>query len=241
MAEDRFEHIRSRYQDLRRQLDAGQISQTEFSERIQSLQVQDESGTWWTIHPDDGLFYRYDGSQWIADTPHELVAKEKQTRPLVNKIDDSAKTTQPAFRIKPETASRLGKISLLIPILAGTCWFLYANVLVILQAQISGEKEAGRDLFTSLFLCTIPLALIFFAKPIDRLLVPIQPYRQRFPKPFLFGAAIGIPILFALCSSTLLLYLGGETYVCNSLTILSSMIIAYVLTRDPQVKSNEQI
>jgi LysM repeat protein len=64
-----FQELQDRYEELREQFDADQISEEEFREEIEGLQIQDEQGRYWTIGAQSGQWYRYDGRQWVQETP----------------------------------------------------------------------------------------------------------------------------------------------------------------------------
>jgi LysM repeat protein len=64
-----FQELQRHYSELREQFDADQISEEEFREEIEGLQIQDEQGRYWTIGAQSGQWYRYDGRQWLQETP----------------------------------------------------------------------------------------------------------------------------------------------------------------------------
>jgi len=47
----------------------GPISEEEFRDEIEGLQIQDEQGRYWTIGAQSGQWYRYDGREWVQETP----------------------------------------------------------------------------------------------------------------------------------------------------------------------------
>lgn len=64
-----FEQAMAEYARLRQGYDSRQISGEEFGRRVQALQVQDASGTYWAIDGNSGGWLRYDGSNWVPGTP----------------------------------------------------------------------------------------------------------------------------------------------------------------------------
>jgi LysM repeat protein len=64
-----FQELQRRYDELREQFDAGEISEQEFQGEIEGLQLKDEQGRYWTIGARSGEWYRYDGRQWVQETP----------------------------------------------------------------------------------------------------------------------------------------------------------------------------
>ena len=64
-----FQGADRRYEELKRQRDAGSISEEEFDEQLKNLMVQDESGRWWVKSRKSGEWHYNDGSSWIVGTP----------------------------------------------------------------------------------------------------------------------------------------------------------------------------
>jgi len=64
-----FQELQRRYNELREQFDAGEISEEAFREEIEGLQLKDEQGRYWTIGAQSGKWYRYDGRRWVQETP----------------------------------------------------------------------------------------------------------------------------------------------------------------------------
>jgi len=69
MGEDIFEDLLLRFQDLKYQRDASQISQEQFLTEVKNLQIQDQDSTWWTIDPEHETLIYYSGERWLPDTP----------------------------------------------------------------------------------------------------------------------------------------------------------------------------
>jgi Tol biopolymer transport system component/LysM repeat protein len=64
-----FQELLERYKQLRTDFDAGRIDEEEFQDEIEGLQVKDEQGLYWTIGAQTGKWYRFDGSDWVQETP----------------------------------------------------------------------------------------------------------------------------------------------------------------------------
>ncbi|MCS7260669.1 MAG: LysM peptidoglycan-binding domain-containing protein [Anaerolineae bacterium] len=64
-----FQELLERYKQLRADFDAGKISEEEFQEEIEGLQIRDEQGYYWTIGAQSGKWYRYNGVEWVQETP----------------------------------------------------------------------------------------------------------------------------------------------------------------------------
>ncbi len=63
-----FEEVDHRYAQLKRQVDAGQITQEEFDEQLKRSMVQDDSGRWWAKSRKSGEWYYHDGRTWMRGT-----------------------------------------------------------------------------------------------------------------------------------------------------------------------------
>lgn len=64
-----FQELLDRYKKLRADFDAGKIDEEEFQEEIEGLQIRDEQGYYWTIGAQSGKWYRYNGVEWVQETP----------------------------------------------------------------------------------------------------------------------------------------------------------------------------
>lgn len=64
-----FEGLERRFNQLRQQWADGQIDQETFTRQVQSLQVQDPQGRYWTIGVQTGKWYYFDGKDWVPGTP----------------------------------------------------------------------------------------------------------------------------------------------------------------------------
>jgi LysM repeat protein len=64
-----FQDLQRQYDELREQFDAGEMSEEEFKDQLEGLQLKDEQGRYWTIGALTGKWYRYDGRRWVQETP----------------------------------------------------------------------------------------------------------------------------------------------------------------------------
>lgn len=64
-----FREADSRYVELKRQLDAGSISEEEFDAQYQELTVEDERGRLWVKSRETGEWQYRDGNSWTPATP----------------------------------------------------------------------------------------------------------------------------------------------------------------------------
>ncbi len=64
-----FQDLQRQYDELREQFDDDEISEQEFKDKLEGLQLKDEQGRYWTIGALSGKWYRYDGRRWVQETP----------------------------------------------------------------------------------------------------------------------------------------------------------------------------
>ena len=76
-----FREADRRYAELKRQHDAGSISDEEFDAQRQQLMVQDDEGRWWAKFGESGEWHYRDGSTWVRGTPpgHQGVVPDSTT------------------------------------------------------------------------------------------------------------------------------------------------------------------
>jgi len=76
-----FEDLQRRYDELREQFDAGEISEEEFKDELEGLQLKDEQGVYWTIGAQTGEWYRFDGRNWVQETPIPMTKHQGRGMP----------------------------------------------------------------------------------------------------------------------------------------------------------------
>jgi hypothetical protein len=64
-----FAEVDRRYEELKRQYDAGLINTEQFDEQLRALMIQDEQGRWWAKSRDTGAWSYHDGTRWVASDP----------------------------------------------------------------------------------------------------------------------------------------------------------------------------
>lgn len=65
----RFREVEQSVQALRQQFADGRITRSQLESELRRLMVLDDQGRWWTLGVDSSRWYRYDGREWIPDTP----------------------------------------------------------------------------------------------------------------------------------------------------------------------------
>jgi hypothetical protein len=219
MTEQDIQFLLQRYQQLRARYDAGQLDAQQLASEVSKLQARDQSGTWWTINPWNGSFLRYDGSRWVPGSPPQLRQQPVKPQP-------PPAGGQPAVPMQAK-AGWLPVVSLmgiLLPLFTSFVWFAYTSL---------SPRSEGWDCLTPLIVGGVPILLVMFQGPIDRLLLPLQPYRRKVPPALLLGLALAVPVIFGcVCSSAT--YAG---YGVLRFASVVGMLSAHILTRNPEVRS----
>ena len=68
-AEDSFEKLKKEFRQ-------GEISRTEFINRLKELRLKDDEGKFWMIGAQTGKWYYYDGKNWIRADPPSLMERK---------------------------------------------------------------------------------------------------------------------------------------------------------------------
>jgi LysM repeat protein len=91
-----YQDLQRRHDELREQFEAGEISEEEFKDELEGLQLKDEQGVFWTIGAQSGEWYRYDGRSWVQETPVPMTKHQGRgmpeyvsTRAAARKADSS--------------------------------------------------------------------------------------------------------------------------------------------------------
>jgi len=223
MTESIFEELRQRYLVLRGQYESGQLNKENFMVEVGKLQVRDKTGTWWAVDARNGNYLRYDGSSWQVGTPPSTQSARQSPAAEESSNTSTPKGKQSWFKT-PEFARFASIVVIVMPLVTAGLWFIYSSLL---------SSSEGWDCLTPLILASVPIALQVFQTPIDQLLLPIQPFRQRVTRPILLGAAFATPIVLGLI-------LGSSTstgYGAVRFTLVAGMLITHVLVHNPEVSS----
>jgi hypothetical protein len=219
MTEQDIHFLKQCYKRLRAMYDAGQLDAQQLAKEVGKLQAQDQLGNWWTLNPWDGSFLRYNGSQWIPDSPPQ-VRPQPERHPMPPARPPSAIPASDKKGWLP-LVSLLG---ILLPLFTAFIWFAYTSL---------SPRSEGWDCLTPLIIGGVPILLVMFQGPVDRLLLPLQPFRRKVPPALLLGLALAVPVIFGcLCSSAT--YAG---YGALRFASVIGMLGAHVLTRNPEVRS----
>jgi len=67
--DERFRKVEAEVNSLKKQLKAGRLSAQKFSEQLNKLMVEDDSGDWWMVGTKSDAWFRFDGQNWVQSTP----------------------------------------------------------------------------------------------------------------------------------------------------------------------------
>ena len=123
-----FQEASRRYAEFRQQFDAGEIDEEEFQDEIEGLQVQDEDGIYWTVGAQTGKWYRFDGKDWIRETPIPMT--KHKGRGIPEPVGALAEIEREPFTLPRWTYIGCGGV-VLLAVVAG---------LIILGAQFLQSK-----------------------------------------------------------------------------------------------------
>ncbi len=116
----------------------------------------------------------------------------------------------------------LGILGLVVPLATAGLWFIYSLL----------ARGEARDFLTPLILAVVPLSFVYFRRPIDRVLLPLQPLLRPIPRLLRYILAIALPLVLAyiIAAKT---YSG---YGVPRLVSLIGLVLGYVLIRNPEVR-----
>ncbi|UCF37616.1 MAG: hypothetical protein JSU96_01745 [Acidobacteriota bacterium] len=219
-----FEEAGQRFTQLRAQLESGQITEAQYAEAVNQLQVQDEAGTWWQLDPNSGSWLRWNGSIWesIESSASAAQSQPAATQPASSTGGSSSKADHAPVGVAPVG---WGQIVWDIITLGGcgamaAVWYWY-----------SGMAETAPDTKTCVTMVALPFALMVLRPWTDRLLLKLQPHITKIPRMVLLGLGLAIPFLVANQ-----LYGRYTEFEYLFRTIVISTLLTYVLFRTPLVR-----
>jgi hypothetical protein len=98
---------------------------------------------------------------------------------------------------------------------------------------LKNEGLFGVDWLTPAILVGLPPLMWLLARPLDKLLLPLQPLRRAIPMPMRLGGALALPVVLSCCLSTI----SSSGYTALHLASIASILASYVLFRSPEVRS----
>ncbi len=144
-----FREADRRCAELKRQLDAGIISEEEFDAQRKKLMVQDDEGRWWAKSRETGEWYYHDESGWIRGTPQGYQpyqasptddTQEQQAQPEQNEGSQSRRAA------REDDKPRWRRRWVILPILLLLLTLLGGSAYALIRATNANEDVAIPDL-----------------------------------------------------------------------------------------------
>jgi len=236
-----FAEAQQRYQQLAAQRRSGQISEETYRAAANQLRVQDTDGRWWAIDSKSGQWLAWNGTAWIPAAPPEtrVLPSSSYTSDPASIQDQPLQQRAQTLRHSLDTKSFLQEArekplaqrsegwwnaaAMFGGVISAALWFIYSS--------IRGVAYEGLDFLTPILMVGIPVGQTLFRTPIDRMLMPLQKYRQRVPKSILVGAGLAAPfvvswILYSVFRITQYRFLRWS--------VLLGSMVSYVIVRTPK-------
>ena len=220
-----FEEVAQRYAALCQQRDAGLLTDWQFRQTVAQLVATDPGGSFWRIDPDSGQWTVYRENAWVqpAAEPAALSPHPPMSPPQPYFQQEPYSQPQPPQEAPAAKKTRWGQVIWDVLSVGGSTvmsagWYWY-----------SGMADTKPDYNTCAAMVLLPIALIIFRKPLDRLLRPLDSVRKKIPPMVLAGCGVAIPLLVANS-----LYSSGVTqFPFMFKTYVYSTLISYIVLRTP--------
>jgi len=215
-----FEEVAQRYAVLCQQRDAGLLTDWQFRQTVARLVATDPGGSFWQIDPDSG--------QWIAwmNPAAEPAAPSPQppmSPPPPYFQQEPYYQPQPPPEAPATKKTRWGQVVWDVVSVAGS------GVMSAWWDWYSGMAEPKLVYNNCAAMVLLPIALIVFRQPLDRLLRPLDSVRKKIPPMVLAGCGVAIPFLVANY-----LYSSGVTqFPFMFRTYVYSTLLSYIVLRTP--------
>jgi len=93
------------------------------------------------------------------------------------------------------------------------------------------ETREGLDLITPLLMLLLPILFVVFRKPIDTMLLPLDPLRRKIPKIVLIGIGLAVPYLIA---HILYSWFNMAMYPFLRVSVVLGTMVSYAILRTPE-------
>jgi hypothetical protein len=210
-----FEEAGQNYAAMRAWLDTGQMSPADFQAAVAQMKVMDPSGVWWQLDP-LGRWLKWNGSTWVSELP-AATGNYVAARPAEQAAPQPAAglaTPRKGSQIFWDVLSVLGSAGM-----AGA-WYWYSSL----------DKSLNKpDTKTCITMVLLPVLLIVLRGKIDKLLAPLQQFRQKIPPMVLVGIGVAIPFLVV----NFLYSKGISNYPLMFRTYVISTLLSHVVLRTP--------
>lgn len=238
-------------EDARRNLDTKkqnrELTAEAYTAGIEKIRIQDAQNCWWQPDPRGPGWLCWNGKEWVAGVPPGQVTGAS-TGPAPGAAGKTAPKKPVEYHFRPvsddEPGYKLMSLQQFIVIARTVYWrsrprkwwdlfsILFGITLAILWLIYSSlnPSSEGWDLITPLLMVAIPVILVSFRKPIDEILMPLQPHRAKLPHLLLLGLGLCVPFLIAFLLYNLI---HVKEYSLIRFTMVVGTFVAYAITRDP--------
>ena len=250
-----FQQALQHFNELCRQYQARQLSNEQFRQAVEQLRVQDGGGIWWQLSP-QGQWLSWNGAAWMPGNPPETApapqpSPQQAPQPGAQLNAEAARQAvqhaQAAYgavktMAEANPAAIAGKVAGALTPLAGKSqkWW---NFVSILGGGVGGglwywyssmDKQARPDLITSLIMLAVPVVVVLLRKPIDGVLVALDPIRRKIPRLVIVGIGVAAPYLTAtfLYDSVRI-----QEYPFIRWSVFLGPLLSYLIIRTPEMPS----
>jgi hypothetical protein len=113
-----FREVDRRYAGLKRQLEAGTISDEEFDDQLKQLMVQDDQDRWWAKSRKTGEWHYRDGEAWVRSIPPGYqpategppASSAPESRPEPGQVEPSSSDSQASGGVAGDGPRRRGAL-----------------------------------------------------------------------------------------------------------------------------------
>jgi len=128
---DEFARVEQETLKLKQAFSSGKLDQEAFDKALKKLIIADDQKRWWMLGTESNTWYRYDGQQWLVDTPPgRLNAQALLSNASIPKQSKSDAAVGSGFWIKWVIASVIASaIAVPIAFLVGGFRLLEPNIL----------------------------------------------------------------------------------------------------------------
>lgn len=72
-----FTAVETQFKELKRQFEAGMLTEEDLRSQLQALMIQDQEGKWWMIGYESGQWHYHDGEQWVQSEPPAVARRRR--------------------------------------------------------------------------------------------------------------------------------------------------------------------
>ena len=238
-----YEEANQRYLQLTSARQAGHLTEEQFNAALAELRVQDGQGAWWQLSA-QGQWLQWNGVSWAAPasaaagavrqvSADQAIHAARQAQQLYSTAQAVASgnvagaVAGVAGRLSP-LANKSSKWWSVMSVLGGGAggglWYWYSTL----------DKFTKPDPVTALIMLLVPVVLIILRRPIDRMLLPLMPIRQKIPRLLIVGVGVAAPYFVA---SFLYDSMQISNYPLIRWAVFLGPLVSYIIIRTPDQAS----